>query len=464
MEATGAQRGFIFTVDVGKSHADAERLEHRRMRMRVSQLADPALRRDYSKNIIKKVYETKKTLLSTSAAEEEVTSAYISVAAHELKSVLAVPISIRNKVMGVCYLDNPLSAGVFNDNHVALVEGIMNSAAIALENAGLYEKQKFMSDSFQLYVPKEKIEEVERGIRPALGGATRDVIVGFEDIRDFTAISEKIGAGDTFGLINAYFTFSGDAISAEGGKTNRYLGDARLMIFDPAAPASSVKALQRLRFKLSDFNRMREENIINGRWTYGGKPVIPSINTGLGLDFGSVMAGNVGDPQRMDFTVIGDPVNTAARLESLTKVYRTPILISENVYTLIKNEAASQGILLRKIDQIKVKGKTQPLGIYEVYSYYNDELVELRESHGEMFNEALSCYFCCGSAEECERHWKKAIELFNAINSLCRTKMKPERLLDGQGDYVAYVLSNRLSEMLQNKPAYWDGVYTYKEK
>jgi hypothetical protein len=81
-----------------------------------------------------------------------------------------------------------------------------------------------------------------------------------------------------------------------------------------------------------------------------------------------------------------------------------------------------------------------------------------------MFNEALSCYFCCGSAEECERHWKKAIELFNAINSLCRTKMKPERLLDGQGDYVAYVLSNRLSEMLQNKPAYWDGVYTYKEK
>ncbi len=438
MEATGAQRGCIFTV------------EGRRLRLRASQVADTALPLSYSSGIVKKVFTSRSTFLATNATTDDATAGYASVTEQELKSVLAVPVFVHEKAVGVCYLDNPLTTGVFNEEHVALVEGIMGSAAIAIDNAALYNKQRFMTESFQLYVPREQIDEVDRGKRPTLGGTAQDVVVGFEDIRNFTGISELIGAADTFGLINAYFTYSGKTISENGGRTNRYLGDARLMLFEPDSILAAVKGAHELHIRLRRFNAIRVRRIESGDWTYGGKEIVKTINTGIGMEIGTVMIGNVGDPTRMDFSVIGDPVNTASRLENLTKLYRTPIIISENVHEQIASEAESVGLLSRRIDQVRVRGKTKPFAIFELFSCLDKRTVESRIATADRFDEALSLYLMTGSPELVRKNRRAAVALFTEI-------------LAKHNDDVARVLHRRIVDLLHANTAEWDGVYTQLE-
>jgi len=479
MEATGAHRGAIFTIDHGKNPTvterkvrqikpNSKRRELKPLNLKVAKLAKSSFKKGISKKVVNRVYEevakTNKTFINENFSIDSDSGP---------KSVLAAPIILKNKIMGICYFDNLIMQDVFDENHIDLVEGIMNSASIALENASLYEKQKFMTNSFKVYVPEEKIREVEMGIKPTLGGTEHNLVVGFEDIRNFTTLSEKIGAADTFGLINSYFTFSGDTISSHGGRTNRYLGDARLMIFEEKNILDSVIAFQNLRLKIRAFNDMRASNIKNNGWTYQDKDIVENINTGLGLDFGKIMIGNEGDPNRMDYTVIGDAANTAARLESLTKIYKTPIIISENVYRLIAPNLQHSGLLIRKIDQLRVKGKNKPLGIYEVYSYYAENVKDLRQDNESLFNEGLDLLLEPGDPDKRLNDWKKAQKVFSRINEIYMNKLPENKLIiiknengteEQVGEFIAYLLAKRSEALIKTKKDYYDGVYDFTVK
>jgi adenylate cyclase len=185
-----------------------------------------------------------------------------------------------------------------------------------------------------------------------LGGGIAHSTVMFCDIRGFTNISEKLGAPNVVSLLNEYFSFMEDVIASEGGAVDKYIGDAIMAIF--GVPESTgddarraCRAAQRMLAALDIFNAGRAEQ--------------ERLAIGIGLATGEVIAGNIGSPSRLNYTVIGDTVNMASRLEALTKVYGTDILICEKTRAGLGDDFP-----LREIDRVKVRGQKMPITLFEV--------------------------------------------------------------------------------------------------
>jgi adenylate cyclase len=188
----------------------------------------------------------------------------------------------------------------------------------------------------------------------ALGGETIEVTILFSDIRSFTSISETMDAQTLVGLLNEYFTEMVSIIMKHGGVVDKYIGDAIMAVFGAPVPSpndaiNAVRAAIDMRASLARLN----ERLVSR----GGMP----LRTGIGLHTGEVVAGNIGSEQRMEYTVIGDAVNLASRLESCTKDVGVDILISETTYELVKNEVQA-----RVVERLTVKGRAEPVMTYEV--------------------------------------------------------------------------------------------------
>ena len=194
-----------------------------------------------------------------------------------------------------------------------------------------------------------------------LGGLSSTVAVLFSDVRGFTTLTEELGAQGTVTLLNEYFTIMVDCIQQEGGMLDKFIGDAIMAAFGiPFAHDDdddrAVRTACAMMSELNTYNR--------GRVSDGKRP----INIGIGINTDEVVSGNIGSPKRMDYTVIGDGVNLAARLESACKQYGAQILISENTLNNLRGTYRS-----REIDRVVVKGKTQPVGVYEVLDFHTPE-------------------------------------------------------------------------------------------
>ncbi len=204
----------------------------------------------------------------------------------------------------------------------------------------------------------------------------RKMTIMFSDIRDFTPLSESMTPAENFEFINAYLSQMEPVISRHRGIIDKYIGDAIMALFEHGADDALNGAIAMLE-RLGYYNA--------GRIRAGYTP----IQIGIGLNTGVVMIGTVGGLNRMDSTVIGDAVNLTARLEEATKTYRAPLIISQNtLYDLA--EPGKYGI--RFLDRIRVKGKSQPLSIYEVF---NNDPEELRNSKREslaIFEKAVAYY------------------------------------------------------------------------
>jgi len=232
-----------------------------------------------------------------------------------------------------------------------------------------------------------------------LGGTNVECTVLFSDIRGFTTLTEQLGPQGTVALLNEYFTLMVDCIQQESGMLDKFIGDAIMAAFGIPVPHEddadrSVRASIAMIEALNKWNRLR---ISEGR--------LP-VNIGIGLNTDTVVSGNIGSSKRMDFTIIGDGVNLAARLESACKQYGTKILISEFTMRKVKGTYRQ-----REIDLVVVKGKTQPVAIYEIMAYHNRESFPgLGEVLG-MFKDGLAAYRA--------RKWDAATRLFTdclAIN------------------------------------------------
>ena len=194
-----------------------------------------------------------------------------------------------------------------------------------------------------------------------LGGKNVEATILFSDVRSFTTITETLGAQGTVKLLNEYFTIMVDCIQREGGMLDKFIGDAIMAAFGlPVSheddPDRGVRAGISMIRELWEWNKEREAR--------GDMPV----DMGLGLNTGNIVSGNIGSPKRMDYTMIGDGVNLAARLESACKQYAARILISE--FTMAKLNGVYR---VRDIDHVVVKGKTEPVEIYEVLDYHTDD-------------------------------------------------------------------------------------------
>jgi adenylate cyclase len=219
---------------------------------------------------------------------------------------------------------------------------------------GLRERDK-LRVTMGKYMTEEVLEHVLNGA-VELGGKTIDLTILFCDLRDFTTLSEKKTAQQIVALLNEYFTHMVDCVMAEGGVVDKYIGDNIMAVF--GAPVSrpddaqrAVRAAVRMRAALAQLNDSFVERGLD------------KLRFGIGLHSGEVVAGNIGSARRMEYTVIGDAVNLASRLESKTKELGTDIIISEAT-----RERLDPTVTTELLGEVHVKGRAEPAQIYKVVS------------------------------------------------------------------------------------------------
>ena len=266
-----------------------------------------------------------------------------------------------------------------------------------------------------------------------MGGKQSVGTVLFSDVRSFTTITEELGAQGTVKLLNEYFTIMVDCITDEGGMLDKFIGDAMMCIFGTPVPHDddpdrAVRAAIRMMTDLNLFNDKRA--------TEGKMP----IDHGMGINTDSIVSGNIGSPKRMDYTVIGDGVNLAARIESACKQYGAHILISEFTQKAVKATYRT-----RQVDYMIVKGKTVPVGVYEVLDFHTEQSYpNLADALG-VFNEGYRSWT--------NGKWDQAIKSFKNVQ-----KINPN-------DKAAQLYLDRCDYMKKNPPkGEWSGVWVMKTK
>ena len=240
---------------------------------------------------------------------------------------------------------------------------------------GLAERER-VKETFGKFVNKEIAEQALKG-ELQLGGSRKTATIFFADIRSFTAISERLSPEAVVEFLNAYMTRMVDCIEKTGGVVDKFIGDAIMGVWGAPLSAgtprddalAAIRSMLLMRETLVEFNKGR------------GSEDKPVIHNGAGLNTGPCIAGQIGSLKRMEYTVIGDAVNLASRIESLNKPLGTDILISEHTYELVKND-----IDCEVMPSIAVKGKADPLTIYAVLKFRGEagpaSLAELREYVG----------------------------------------------------------------------------------
>ncbi|MGE5525966.1 MAG: GAF domain-containing protein [Rhodospirillaceae bacterium] len=240
--------------------------------------------------------------------------------------------------------------------------------------------EKRLKSTMSRYMDPGIADQLVASGAEALGGRSVDATVLFSDIRGFTSITEKLGAQGTVSLLNEYFSLMVDAIQREEGMLDKFIGDAIMAVFGvPVQHADDAdRAVRAAIGMIRALERWNRERIGRG---------MPTVHIGVGLNTDAVVAGNIGSRKRMDYTVIGDGVNLASRLESACKTYGTQILVSEFTYKALKATYTT-----REVDVVVVKGKSQPIAVYEVMDHHTDETYPGLIDALQRFREALTLY------------------------------------------------------------------------
>jgi adenylate cyclase len=266
-----------------------------------------------------------------------------------------------------------------------------------------------------------------------LGGQSVTATVLFSDIRSFTTITEQLGAQGTVALLNEYFELMVECIQAEEGMLDKFIGDAIMAAFGIPVPHDddadrAVRAAIRMMRELTAWNA---ERLSDGR---------PPVDIGIGLNTDVVVAGNIGSRKRMDYTIIGDGVNLASRLESACKTYGAHILISELTLQRLKATYTT-----REVDLVVVKGKTQPVAVHEVLDYHTEE------SYPGLMR-AL-------------RHFRDGVTLYRQQRFADATASFEDVLALNAADKTARMYVERCARLQESPPPEdWDGVWTMTDK
>jgi len=300
----------------------------------------------------------------------------------------------------------------------------------ALRAAVSQMKEQKIRHIFQKYVPRSVIEQFFANPEKMLVGENRVLAVLFSDIRSFTTISERMRPEDLVDSLNRYFSRMVDVVMNRGGIVDKYIGDAVMAFFgapvhhDDDALQSVLSALDMLE-SLADFNRWQEDK--------GRQP----FRIGVGINYGPVTVGNIGSERKMDYTVIGDMVNLASRLEGLTKKYPgEALLVSDSVHDEVKTS-----VPCRLLDRVAVKGRRTGSAIYGARRTLSPTEEKAWKVHGE------------GVALFYERRFDEASARFRAVLDLLPGDPNAARFLERCAAFRA-----------APPPADWDGVVEMKEK
>ena len=292
--------------------------------------------------------------------------------------------------------------------------------------------EKRMKSTMSRYIDPGIADKLMSEGTDIMGGQETEATLLFSDIRSFTTITESLGAQGTVSLLNEYFDIMVEAISEQGGIVDKFIGDAIMVGFGiPVANGDDedrgVRAGINMIKRLWEWNSLREKD--------GKMPV----EMGLGINTDRVVSGNIGSSKRMDYTMIGDGVNLAARLESACKAYSARILISDFTYRKLKGTYK-----IRYIDDVIVKGKTEPVGVREVLDYHTDSTFPNLMDAVNYFNEGRVSYKA--------GNWDKGIRAFE------------ESLKANSNDSLSKTYIERCEIMKKRNPKTWDGIWIMESK
>lgn len=343
-----AERGFIMLVD-----ADTHELTFRVARnLDRATLDEPSFQ--ISRSVVHEVFASQVPVLSFNAVQDPRYADSPSIQLFGLRAVLCVPMRIKARTIGVIYLDNRLKRGAFSERDLEFVMAFSDQAAIALDNANLDQEKRRIRDLFEPYVSREVLDDILKRGDLQLAGERCVVTVMFCDIRGFCALSETLDAVQLVARLNQFYSEMGEIIFRHGGILFTYMGDAIMAVF--GAPTRHGDDAQRaLKAALDMCKRMDQ---LTARWRGNGEP---TFEVGIGLCTGEVIAGDVGFAKKREYTVIGDTVNTAARMEKLNKEFRSRIVMSEST-----KQAVGYALPLELLGKVEVRGKARPVEVWSV--------------------------------------------------------------------------------------------------
>ena len=306
------------------------------------------------------------------------------------------------------------------------------------------KKEQRIRQIFQKYVPKDLIDKFFASPESMLVGENRELAILFSDIRSFTTISESMAPDDLVNSLNRYFSGQVDIIMNRSGIVDKYIGDA-IMAFWGAPVKHEDDALQAV---LSGLEMIDTVKSFNENQKKLGKS---EFHNGIGINYGIVTVGNIGSERKMDYTVIGDMVNLASRMEGLTKTYHADILISETLYAALgacnevsgntTGSARGHGLSFRLLDSVAVKGKTKGVKIYTTKKDLSPEEIKAWGFH----NKGMLFYY--------RRDFASAAKYFNAVLTILK------------GDFNASNLLERCKAYYRSPPPPdWDGVEVMQTK
>ncbi|WP_290763931.1 CHASE2 domain-containing protein [Fibrobacter sp. UBA4297] len=334
-----------------------------------------------------------------------------------------------------------------------------NTLAMVIQAYFESKEKKFIESSFKQYISPELIDEmVAGGITPQLGGEESVISAYFTDIQGFSTFSEKIGsASKLVELLNDYLSAMTDVLTTKNkGTLDKYEGDAIIAFFgapmkyDDHAKRACNTALD----MQTELLRLRKKWLSEGdKWP----EVVHNMHMRIGINTGNIVTGNMGSTMRKNYTMMGDEVNLAARLESAAKQYGAYIHVSKNTIDQLAEQKIDKQYIYRSLDIIRVVGKDDPVETFELLAYANDKNASKLKNLCTLWEQARAAYL--------SMDWDKAIKLFTQC--LDFEPHLPERD-PGSKTCPSKVYIKRCLAYKQNPPASagekWDGIFTATEK
>lgn len=353
----------------------------------------------------------------------------------DVHSIIYAAMKVKHRIMGAIILAGK-AVEQYSAAHLKLLVTLALQSSTAIESAMLYEKnirevrereeailrihevtKKFVPNEFIRSLGKETLTDVKLGDQ-----VEKIVTVLFTDIRDFTTLSEKMTPDENFRFVSSFNARLGPVIRSNNGFINQYLGDSIMAIF-PDDPQDALHAAIGMQKAVHELNEERKE--------IG----LPPIRAGIGMHTGSLIMGITGDEFRMDAATISDTVNTAARIESLTKFYKSPLLLSDHTLQYLNDQ---NNFHFRHLGNVRLKGKNNILTIIECINGFDDTQFERKLQTLSLFNDAMSSYH--------DQQFESALQSFQNI------------LLQDPDDLTTiYFLDNTKKYLREGVPRNWTG-------
>jgi adenylate cyclase len=317
-------------------------------------------------------------------------------------------------------------------------EGV-RGALVVMEDIS---QEKRLKSTMYRYMTQELAEQLLAGGDAKMGGDRKEVSVLFSDIRSYTTLTETLAAEDVVLMLNEYFETMVEAVFHYKGTLDKYIGDAIMAVFGSPLPIPdhawmAVQTAIDMRHRLTEFNIKRIEKLK----PQNQKEIdMATIRIGIGINSDTVISGNIGSTRRMEFTAIGDGVNLGSRLEGASKQYGTDAIISETTYKFCGDR-----LWVRELDRIQVKGKNQPVSIYELIGLQSTPLAEIQHK--------IIDHYHAGRQHYLARKFSKAVAEFAEVLEL------------DHHDKAANMHITRCQHFLVDPPNdEWDGVWRMTEK